>query len=185
MAADPPNRNSRFPPTHGWHPRSCSEWAARQRAEKVMNSFRFLGENTFVAGLVVERCLHSDSSGQPATGTMRYHFLAEMGAIILILGLLSLPFDEGKVSDRTTCPRPSRRKCMVAYFSPCSHADTNTKESRRNRTGTPAIATRAPPGCACRRLRAVSCMLCSLDPVVVVHGNSAAAKHSTGSPREQ
>jgi len=185
VAADPPNPNSRFPPTHGRRPRSCSEWAARQRAEKVMNSFRLLEENSSVAGLVVERCLPLDSSGLPTTGTMRYHFLAELGAIILIPGLLNLPLDEGKVSGRITCPRPSLRKCMVACFSPGSHADTNTKERKRNRTGSPAIATGAAPGCACRRLRAVLCMLCSLDPFFVVHGNSAAAKHSTGSSREQ
>jgi len=55
-----------------------------------MNWFRLVGENTFVAGLVVERCLRSGISGLPATGTMRYHFLVEMGAIIFISGLLSL-----------------------------------------------------------------------------------------------
>jgi len=40
-----------------------------------------------VAGLVVERCLQSNSSGLPDTGIMRYHFHAEMGAIIYIINI--------------------------------------------------------------------------------------------------
>jgi len=99
--------------------------------------------------------------------------------ILLISGFLSLPLDEGTVSGKTTCPRPSRRKCGVACSSRCSQADTNPKECRKSRTGATAIATGAPPGCVCRRLRAVLCTFCSLDPVFLVRGSSAAPKHST------